>query len=120
MYVLKPISIVILSTIIFTGCLSKNDIPYTSSDTTQASHYVSIDGLWRGTENRKRTLQVKALTIDARVVGNILSGPSALNDPDRFVWGGSVVKGDDGKYHMLFGTWECGDPTRRIERRKSQ
>ena len=50
MYVLKPISIVILSTIIFTGCHSKNDIPYTSSDTSQASHYVSIDGLWRCTE----------------------------------------------------------------------
>jgi len=49
MYVSKPISIVILSTIILTGCHIKNDIPYTSSDTNQTSHYVSIDGLWRCT-----------------------------------------------------------------------
>jgi hypothetical protein len=45
----------------------------------------------------------------AVVDGDILTGPSALNDPDRFVWGGSVVKGDDNKYHMLYATWECGD-----------
>jgi len=61
------------------------------------------------TENKKRSLQVKALTIDAQIVGNILSGPSVLNDPDRFVWGSTVVKGEDGKYHMLYSTWECGD-----------
>ena len=54
-------------------------------------------------------LQVKALPIDAWVDGNILSGPSILNDPDHFVWGGSVVRDDDGKYHMLYATWECGD-----------
>jgi hypothetical protein len=61
------------------------------------------------TEREKPALQVKALPIEARVDGNILSGPSVLNDPARFVWGGSVVKGDDGRYHMLYGTWECGD-----------
>jgi len=49
MNILKPISLVILTTLIFTSCQSKNDIPYTSSDTRQASHYVSIDGLWRCT-----------------------------------------------------------------------
>lgn len=42
--------------------------------------------------------------------GNLeLTGPQVLNDPERFVWGGSVVKGYDGKYHMLYSTWECGD-----------
>ena len=60
-------------------------------------------------ENKKGTLRVKAMPIDGKVDGNILSGPSVLNDPDRFVWGGSVVKGDDNKYHMLYATWECGD-----------
>jgi hypothetical protein len=60
-------------------------------------------------KNTTGSLRVKDLAIDAQVVGDILSGPSALNDPDRFVWGGSVVRGDDGKYHMLYGTWECGD-----------
>ncbi len=54
-------------------------------------------------------LHVKALPVDAALQGNILTGPSVLNDPDRFVWGGSVVRGDDGKYHMLYATWECGD-----------
>ena len=61
------------------------------------------------TANNNKTLQVEALTIDAQVVGNILYGPSVLNDPDRFVWGGNVIKGDEWKYHMLYGTWECGD-----------
>ena len=61
------------------------------------------------TSNNNKTLQVEALTIDAQVVGNTLYGPSVLNDPDRFVWGGTVIKGDEGKYHMLYGTWECGD-----------
>lgn len=60
-------------------------------------------------ENKKESLRVKAMPIDGKVDGNILSGPSVLNDPDRFVWGGSVIKGDDNKYHMLYATWECGD-----------
>ncbi|MBJ6367400.1 glycoside hydrolase family protein [Snuella sedimenti] len=55
------------------------------------------------------SLQVIAKPIDATIKGNILIGPSVLNDPNRFVWGGSVVKGNDGKYHMLYSTWECGD-----------
>jgi CubicO group peptidase (beta-lactamase class C family) len=49
MFVLKQITFVILASIIFTGCHNKNDIAYTSSDADQASHYVSIDGLWRCT-----------------------------------------------------------------------
>lgn len=61
------------------------------------------------TESREEFLKVKALSVDAAIDGNILSGPSVLNDPDRFVWGASVVKGDDNKYHMLYSTWECGD-----------
>ncbi len=54
-------------------------------------------------------LGVVTQPIDAVVSGNILEGPSVLNDPNRFVWGGSVLKGNDGKYHMLYSTWECGD-----------
>lgn len=57
----------------------------------------------------EQTLKVKALPVSAMVDGNILSGGSVLNDPERFVWGGSVVKGEDNKYHMLYATWECGD-----------
>ncbi len=58
---------------------------------------------------KRNELAVKALPIDGKIVGNILSGSSVLNDSDRFVWGASVIKGKDDKYHMLYATWECGD-----------
>lgn len=54
-------------------------------------------------------IKVEAQPVEARVDGNVLVGPGVLNDTARFVWGGSVVKGYDGKYHMLYSTWECGD-----------
>jgi len=54
-------------------------------------------------------LTVRASPIDAKLEGQILSGPSVLNDPNRFVWGASVIKGKDDRYHMLYSTWECGD-----------
>jgi hypothetical protein len=60
-------------------------------------------------DKKKNALIVEALPIDAQVSGDILVGPSVLNDPDRFVWGGSVIRGEGGKYHMLYNTWECGD-----------
>ena len=59
--------------------------------------------------NKYATLEVTALPIEAQINGDILEGASVLNDPMRFVWGGSVVKGKDGRYHMLYSTWECGD-----------
>ncbi|MCE4566360.1 glycoside hydrolase family protein [Maribellus sp. CM-23] len=52
---------------------------------------------------------ITALPVNAELKDNILEGPSVLNDPDRFIWGASVIKGDDGRYHMLYSTWECGD-----------
>lgn len=58
--------------------------------------------------SNEKSLLVTAKPIDASVKGDILVGPSVLNDPDRFVWGASVIK-DGGKYHMLYSTWECGD-----------
>ena len=61
------------------------------------------------TQVPEKTFKFKAGPIDARVEGEVLSGPSVLRDPDRFVWGGSVIKGEDGRYHMLYNTWECGD-----------
>ena len=57
----------------------------------------------------KKIIEVKAVPIDGKIVGNIITGPSVLNDPERFVWGGSVIKGEDNKYHMLYSTWESGD-----------
>ncbi|WP_242120675.1 glycoside hydrolase family protein [Aestuariivivens sediminicola] len=58
---------------------------------------------------KEPVLHIEALPVDAQVHDDILRGPSVLNDPDRFVWGGSVLKGTDGRYHMLYNTWECGD-----------
>ncbi|MDX8338317.1 glycoside hydrolase family protein [Draconibacterium sp. IB214405] len=56
-----------------------------------------------------KSISVQALAVEAKIDGNILTGPSVINDPDRFVWGGSVLKGVDGKYHMIYNTFECGD-----------
>lgn len=56
-----------------------------------------------------KPLQISPLAVDAFKDGDILKGPSALNDPNHFIWGGSVLKGDDGRYHMVYNTWECGD-----------
>ncbi|MEN8155488.1 MAG: glycoside hydrolase family protein [Bacteroidota bacterium] len=61
------------------------------------------------THKNPETLKVKAVPVYGKVNGNILSGSSVLNDPDRFVWGGSVIQGSDNRYHMLYATWECGD-----------
>lgn len=60
-------------------------------------------------EHKKKIIKVKAVPINGEIVGDIISGPSVLNDPDRFVWGGSVIKDDDNRYHMLYSTWEYGD-----------
>ncbi len=65
--------------------------------------------LFIGCKKDVNNLIIEALPVDARITGNILVGPSVLNDSNRFVWGASVIKGNDGKYHMLFNTWECGD-----------
>ncbi|MBD0831978.1 glycoside hydrolase family protein [Aestuariibaculum sediminum] len=60
-------------------------------------------------KHQDKRLKVTALPVDGKVDGHIITGSSVLNDPKRFVWGGSVVKGNDNKYHMLYSTWECGD-----------
>lgn len=60
-------------------------------------------------KNNPQNLLVTAKPIAAKIENDILIGASVLNDPNRFVWGGSVVKGKDGKYHLFYSTWECGD-----------
>lgn len=39
----------------------------------------------------------------------IVESPNILQLEDYFVWGGSVIKGKDDKYHMLFSLWESGE-----------
>ncbi len=58
---------------------------------------------------KEKSVVIEAGAVHATIEDDILDGPSVLNDPDRFVWGGSVVKGEDNKYHMLYSTWEAGD-----------
>lgn len=38
----------------------------------------------------------------------ILTGRAVLRIPGYFVWGGSVIKGEYGKYHMFFSRWIAG------------
>lgn len=71
--------------------------------------FIAIMSIWSCHEKEVLDLKVKALPIDAQIIGDILEGPAVLNDKNRFVWGGSVLKGDDGKYHMVYNTWETGD-----------
>lgn len=52
--------------------------------------------------------KVDAHQVEAGESPTQLVGPSVLKIPNYFVWGGSVVKGGDGKYHMLFSLWESG------------
>lgn len=60
----------------------------------------------------QHSFKVIPLPIDAKLdtAGNavILKGPSVLLVQNKFVWCGSVVKGDDGMYHMFFSTWDGG------------
>jgi hypothetical protein len=39
----------------------------------------------------------------------VIESLQTLQLKDYFVWGGSVIKGEDNKYHMLFSLWECGE-----------
>ena len=51
---------------------------------------------------------IDAERVDAKVCPNAIMGSSIFQIPNYFVWGASVIKGDDDKYHMLFSLWESG------------
>ena len=57
-------------------------------------------------------LSVSPKEVDASLVSingqQMLRGPSVLMDENRFIWGASVLKGKDSRYHMFFSTWDCG------------
>lgn len=38
----------------------------------------------------------------------VISSPATLRDPDHFVWGASVIRGEDGRYHMFYSVWDAG------------
>lgn len=37
-----------------------------------------------------------------------VDSPAALQDPDHFVWGGSVIQAEDGRYHMFYAIFDAG------------
>ncbi|AWW31530.1 hypothetical protein DN752_16130 [Echinicola strongylocentroti] len=57
-------------------------------------------------------LSIQPQPIDAEVdLANsspILKGASVLGNEGYFVWGGSVTKGEDGRYHMFYSRWPSG------------
>ncbi|MCB0751144.1 MAG: hypothetical protein KDC52_06700, partial [Ignavibacteriae bacterium] len=59
-------------------------------------------------EKENQSLNIKALPISAKIINEDLAGPNVLGDSDNFVWGASVIKGDDQKYHMFYSFWESG------------
>ena len=38
----------------------------------------------------------------------VITSPNTLQHPGDFIWGASVIQGDDGIYHMLYSTWDTG------------
>ncbi len=60
----------------------------------------------------KKELLVEPLPVKAVLKkerhSEVLTGPSILQVEGYFVWGASVVRGGDGKYHMVFSLWESG------------
>jgi len=43
------------------------------------------------------------------VAGKVLvESDAVLSDPDYFVWGGSVVQGEDDRYHMFYSIFDAG------------
>jgi len=60
-------------------------------------------------EKKENSHNIKALPISAEINNENLTGPNILGDSNNFVWGASVIKGDDKKYHMLYSFWESGE-----------
>lgn len=51
-------------------------------------------------------LHTGALPASSRVhVDSNTCGPFVTADPDWYVWGGSVIRGEDGRYHMFGSRW---------------
>ena len=38
----------------------------------------------------------------------IIESPNTLQHSEEFIWGASVIQGDDGKYHMFYSQWGTG------------
>ena len=56
--------------------------------------------------------KISAVKVAANEYPTEINGASIFQVPNYFVWGGTVVKGKDGKYHMLCAMWESGAQTK--------
>ncbi|GGF38793.1 glycoside hydrolase family protein [Echinicola rosea] len=60
----------------------------------------------------KAQLIIEPQSVDAVLVENgsspILEGSAILGNEGYFVWGGSVIRGEDGRYHMFYSRWPSG------------
>ena len=58
-------------------------------------------------------LSLSADPLEGEFIGQngriLVESPNTLQLEGYFVWGGSVIKGKDNKYHMLFSLWESGE-----------
>jgi len=75
--------IIIFAAILLNGC----------TNTTLTIKTGSINGSYTLSEDGTRT---------------IISSENTLQDSSNFVWGASVIKGDDGRFHMFYARWDTG------------
>jgi hypothetical protein len=54
---------------------------------------------------RIRPLPGTAVAEDQRAIP---ASQAILDDPARFVWGASVIRGEDSRYHMFYAVWDAG------------
>ncbi|MBT3747952.1 MAG: hypothetical protein HOG34_03120 [Bacteroidetes bacterium] len=61
----------------------------------------------------QKCLSLKLEPIDGRVYqeagSTLVDSRSVLTDSEHFVWGGTVVEGDDGRYHMFYSIFNQGE-----------
>lgn len=67
--------------------------------------------IWLGSNSRQELSLVPGpIPGQAEVRGDrtLITSPNTLQHPEDFIWGASVIQGEDGKYHMLYSTWDTG------------
>ena len=62
------------------------------------------------TDNTK--IALSKLDLQSKVYNARISNKNKLIHDDYFTWGGSVIKGDDEKYHMFYARWPHGAKNR--------
>ena len=61
-------------------------------------------------QNKGPILQSAAIQAIISTEGDrtFISSPHTLQDQEKFIWGASVIQGEDGNYHMFYSTWDTG------------